>query len=97
MWKIYAKVQLNTEFPFGLMSVSTYSNDQRASEETTADASVDELGQPMWSVISFDRCEAAGLVYEEAFKKLEELETQGIVGLCIVTDTAAARVAARKN
>jgi len=37
------------------------------------------------------------LVYEEAFKKLEELEAQGITGLCIVTNAAAARVAAGKD
>jgi hypothetical protein len=51
-----------------------------------------ELDAPIWSVISFDRCEAAGLSYAEAAKKLSELEAKKISGLCIVTDEAASRV-----
>lgn len=79
------------------MSVGTYSSDPPTDHESTVEATLDELDQPIWSVISFERCEFAGLVYEEAFKKLEELEARGITGLCIVTDTAAARVAHRGN
>ena len=97
MWKIYDKVPLNAEFTVVVMSVSTYSSDLPMDEEKAAEASLDELDQPIWSVISFERCEAERLVYEEAFKKLEELETQRIAGLCIVTDAAAARVATGKN
>ena len=95
MWKRYAKVPLNAGFP--IMSVSTHSSDPPTDKESVAEACIDELDQPIWSVISFESCEAVGLVYDEAFKKLEELEAQRIAGLCIVTDTAAARVTASKN
>jgi hypothetical protein len=46
----------------------------------------------MWSVISFDRCEASGLTYKAAVEKITELESQKVSGLCIVTDEAASRV-----
>jgi hypothetical protein len=52
-----------------------------------------ELEAPIWSVISFDRCEAAGLTYPEAVQKLNELEAKKVSGLCIVTDDAAEHVA----
>jgi hypothetical protein len=52
-----------------------------------------ELDAAIWSVISFDRCEAAGLTYAEAVQKLNELEANKVSGLCIVTDDAAERVA----
>jgi hypothetical protein len=51
-----------------------------------------ELSEARWSVISFDRCEASGLTYQQAAEKREALEKQNIAGLCIVTDEAAARV-----
>lgn len=51
-----------------------------------------ELDMPVWSVVSFDRCEASGLTYAEARQKLADLESQKISGLCIVTDEAASRV-----
>ena len=51
-----------------------------------------ELEQPMWSVVSFDRCEASGLAYSDAVRTLEKLEQEKIAGLCIVTDEAAARL-----
>ena len=52
-----------------------------------------ELDAAIWSVISFDRCEAAGLKYAQAVQKLKELEANKVLGLCIVTDDAAERVA----
>jgi hypothetical protein len=52
-----------------------------------------ELDSPIWSVVSFERHEASGLTYEEAVKKLTELDADRISGLCIVTDVAALRVA----
>ena len=51
-----------------------------------------ELDLPIWSVVSFDRCEASGLTFAEASKKLAELETQKIAGLCLITDEAASRI-----
>jgi hypothetical protein len=53
-----------------------------------------ELDGPLWSVISFDRCEASGLTYAEAEQNVAALEEQNVPGLCIVTVEAADRVAA---
>ena len=97
MWKIYAKVLLNIELAMSIMSIAGHSSDSSAEEKTAPEDSPNELHQPIWSVISFERREAAGLVYEEAFRKLEELEARGIAGLCVVTDGAAANVAASEN
>ena len=51
-----------------------------------------ELDMPIWSVVSFDACEASGLNYHAAVKMMSEKEAAGVYGLCIVTDEAAARV-----
>jgi len=59
-----------------------------------ADETSSELTEPMWSVVSFDRCEASGLTYAEAAEKLAELELNRTAGLCIVTDDAAGRITA---
>lgn len=45
-----------------------------------------------WSVVSFERCEASGLTYADAVRRMAELDNQRIAGLCIVTDEAAARI-----
>ena len=66
-----------------------------SAQETTAAAGThpgNELEKPMWSVVSFDRCEASGLAYSDAVRTLEKLEQEKIAGLCIVTDEAAARL-----
>lgn len=55
-----------------------------------------ELREPLWSVISFEKREASGLSYDEAMRKMTELEAQGVSGLCIVTDEAAARISAKE-
>lgn len=51
-----------------------------------------ELREARWSVISFDKCEARNLTYEEAERKIAELEAQKFSGLCIVTDEVAAKI-----
>ena len=51
-----------------------------------------ELDLPMWSVVSFDKCEASGLTYAAASKLMVEKEAARVYGLCIVTDEAAERV-----
>jgi hypothetical protein len=51
-----------------------------------------ELRLPVWSVVSFDKCEASGLTYAAAEQKLSELEARKVSGLCIVTDEVAARI-----
>jgi hypothetical protein len=53
-----------------------------------------ELGEPLWSVISFDKREASHLTYVEAARKLARLEKKGVAGLCLVTDAAAERMSA---
>lgn len=69
---------------------------QTAQDEIAAEKFPDELREAIWSVISFDRCEANGLTYAEAEQKLGELQMQKVSGLCIVTDETAARIAVKK-
>ena len=52
-----------------------------------------ELLESRWSVISFEKCEAGGLTYAAALQTMDELESNKISGLCIVTDEAAERTA----
>ena len=52
---------------------------------------VNELEQPIWAVISFDKVEATGLSYSEAADLLSSLRTQGVYGLALVTADAASR------
>ncbi|MEP7076486.1 MAG: hypothetical protein ABI878_11815 [Acidobacteriota bacterium] len=72
------------------------STESAVTQESSVDEDLDELERAMWSVISFEKREASGLIYKEAFRKLDELEKKGIAGLCIVTDTAALKVPAEK-
>lgn len=51
-----------------------------------------ELDEPRWSVVSFERKEAAGLTYEQATRLMRELDSRRVTGLCLVTDETAARV-----
>lgn len=51
-----------------------------------------ELSAARWAVISFEKCEASGLTYDQAAAKLAELEKRKISGLSVVTDETAARV-----
>lgn len=51
-----------------------------------------ELREARWSVISFDKCEARNLTYEQAEQKIAELEAQKFSGLCVVTDEVAAKM-----
>ena len=52
-----------------------------------------ELDKPRWSVIAFDKVEADGLNYKMAAELMSNLDANGIPGLCITTDEAAARTA----
>jgi len=58
-------------------------------EETTVQC---ELDEPLWSVVSFDRLEASGLRYSEAVDRMCRLDSDGVAGLCIVTNEAAKRI-----
>lgn len=55
-------------------------------------APMSELDEPRWSVISFDKCEAASLPYMQAADFMSLLDARGVAGLCIVTDEAAMRI-----
>lgn len=59
----------------------------------TVEVQQSELDEPVWSVVSFERTEAAHLSYSKAAEKLAELEKQNVPGLCVVTDDAASRPA----
>lgn len=58
-------------------------------------AAARELSEERWAVISFEQCEARGLSYNEAARKMKELIEKGSVGLCIVTDSAADRITSK--
>ena len=51
-----------------------------------------ELDEARWAVVSFDHVEALAMTYDQAIAWMEERERQGVKGLCIVTNEAAARV-----
>lgn len=53
-----------------------------------------ELHQPLWAVISFAQTEAVGLIYSDAVAIMAKLDSNGVTGLCIVTEAAAKRVRA---
>jgi len=54
-----------------------------------------ELNDPRWSVISFEKSEATDLTYDEAAKKLQELDVKGVFGLCVVTKEAAKKASSK--
>ena len=62
-----------------------------AAQETAAETA-NELEQPMWSVISFERREGGGLTYARAREILQELDSRHVSGLAIVTDAAAEKL-----
>jgi len=59
--------------------------------EVAADQSCD-LSAFAWSVVCFEGIEAGGLTYVQAVRLMAELDTAGVPGLCIVTDSAARRI-----
>lgn len=63
-----------------------------ATEKREVETHTSELDLPMWSVVSFDKCEESGLTYASASKLMADKEAAGVYGLCIVTDEAAYRV-----
>jgi hypothetical protein len=60
----------------------------------TGTAEVTELEDHRWAVISFDKVEGGNLTYEAASRLLADLDAKGVAGLCVVTDSVAARLAA---
>jgi hypothetical protein len=63
-----------------------------AQTSVPAEGPLSELGEACWSVVSFDKCEAAGLTYPQAEAKMAKLLANSVYGLCIITDEAARRV-----
>jgi len=59
----------------------------------TAAAPVTELAEHRWAVISFDKVEGGNLDYDAAVSLLADLDAKGVTGLCVVTDSVAARLA----
>ena len=55
-----------------------------------------ELSELRWSVVTFERCAAKNLSYEQAEQTLRELSARKISGLCIITDEAAEKVKSKK-
>jgi hypothetical protein len=51
-----------------------------------------ELNEPRWSVVTFERSVANNLTYDKAAQELEKLHAKKIAGLCIITDEAAERI-----
>lgn len=51
-----------------------------------------ELNQPCWSVVTYKSVAVSHLTYEEASQWAEDLKKQGISGICVITDEAAARI-----
>ena len=60
--------------------------------ESMPETVLSELLEPRWSVITFESCAVRGLNYDEASTWMKKLKTQGLSGLCIVTDEAAERI-----
>lgn len=61
-------------------------------ENETSEPELGELNQPIWAVVSSDRCEATDLTYTEAGIKMAEFKSRRIHGLTIITAAAAARI-----
>jgi hypothetical protein len=57
-----------------------------------ARASVGELNEGRWSVVSERGREAAGLAYADAAALVRRLLGEKVYGTCVVTDEAAARL-----
>lgn len=71
------------------MSGVRTTSDMHAEGKTVAADS--ELRQPIWAVVSFERCEITDVTLAKAVEKLAALEGDRVTGLCIVTAEAAAR------
>ena len=64
--------------------------------KVTEKRAASELGERRWAVMSERGCEATRLEYAGATELVRRLRGEGLRGLCIVTETAAARLAPAK-
>lgn len=92
---LYFKVFVETEVMKMMTAKKENSKETREAKKNTVSPEdfPNELREAIWSVVSFDRCEAKNLTYAEAEQKLAELDAAKVSGLCIVTDETAARIA----
>jgi hypothetical protein len=65
---------------------------QDVDENQTDHSHSSELDMPIWSVISFRGLEKTSLTFKAAADLIDHLETEGVAGLALVTDSAAARI-----
>lgn len=65
---------------------------ETAQEVAPAEEVSSELSQPCWSVVTYKSIAVSHLTYDEAVQWAEDLKKQGVSGLCVITDAAAARV-----
>ena len=54
---------------------------------------ISDLQKESWAVLSERGCEATHLTHEEARRLVHKLASEGVHGLCIVTNKAAASIA----
>ena len=54
-----------------------------------------DLEKEKWAVVSDRGCEATGLTHEDARRLVHRLAGEGRHGLCIMSDEAASRMAAK--
>ena len=85
----HLKKKMEIERPINYFEKLALVNNMTEAENVV---SVCELDEAIWSVVSFERCEAHSLTYEQAAALLSELDARGVTGLCIITDDAALRV-----
>lgn len=74
-----------------IQAIPDEGTDQNDTEDNQVAVSY-ELNEPRWSVVTFEKCAARSLTYDEAFQVLERLRQEKEAGLCIVTDDAASRI-----
>lgn len=67
----------------------------RKRDAAERDIEVNELRETIWAVVTFDRCAARDLTYDEAVRKIAELQAKKVAGLCIVPNSVADRLPKR--
>jgi hypothetical protein len=56
-----------------------------------------ELDKPIWAVVSFEQMEVGGLTFNQAVEMINELDSVGVTGLCIVSLEAALRLGSQNS
>lgn len=89
---LHLNKKMENERPRGNYETSDFGGWETNAEPLVPTADACELDEAIWSVISFDKCEAGGLLFRQATELMLELDAHGVSGLCIVTDAAAQRL-----